>query len=113
MAYFENNHYIFCFFCVILQSKIELITMRHALLYTFIMGMFSNMSVIFAYANNDGLYFNSHSYTTAYRTTLQLNNGNTIDVNDGFNMSFNIDLRTGESFFWQHLLYKDKRRKAY
>lgn len=61
--------------------------------------MFSNMSVIFAYANNDGLYFNSHSYTTAYRTTLQLNNGNTIDVNDGFNMSFNIDLRTGESFF--------------
>lgn len=49
--------------------------------------------------NNDGLYFNSHSYPTSERTTLLLNDGKPIKIKDVFRMTFNMDLRKNESAF--------------
>lgn len=61
--------------------------------------MLSALSVTGVRGNNDGLYFNSHSYTPAKRTTLMLNNGNPIEINDRFKMSFYMELRGDESLF--------------
>lgn len=61
--------------------------------------LLSVLSAMHARGNNEGLYFNSHSYTTTKRTTLLLNDGNPIEVKDPFRMSFYMDLRGGESLF--------------
>lgn len=52
-----------------------------------------------AYAANDGLYFHSHSYPAAKRTSLALNGGKPIGVDGQLRVEFSMDLRVGEPFF--------------
>lgn len=56
-------------------------------------------SVMKAQANSNGLHFNSHSFTPNNRTSLLLNNHAPISIDNGFKMSFKLDLRRGEPLF--------------
>lgn len=47
---------------------------------------------------DNGLHFNSHSYTPDKRTSLLLNNGESIDISGEFVMEFSLDLRDEPMF---------------
>ncbi len=47
---------------------------------------------------DNGLHFNSHSYTPEKRTSLLLNNGEEISIADNCVMTFNMDLRDEPTF---------------
>lgn len=85
-----------------------MILRKHILLIALLLSILVPGNV---FGGNDGLHFNSHSYSQKYRTTLLLNNGDPIKIGDDFKMSFQMDLRKGEPLFGNIFCIKEKDGK--